>query len=246
MKKNVLITIVVILLLQFPVRVLIADVLWKGALYLLDDPKTEYADTSLIDDATFPKHLRAETMLKAASALVPSQPLYPRAIGDLLMIRGRWAAVMEEMQVPLPEGARSSKEDFQRAGEQYQEALRRDPVDDRTHLALGVLYDQTDAAGLQAETAYDRATALSPRSVQVRYAVALQHLRAGRNGEALEHASALARIDASGAYLTRAFEIAWTASGGDVEVLKGMAMEAKNGEKMLTKFLASKGIKEPT
>jgi tetratricopeptide (TPR) repeat protein len=231
-------------LLLYPVRTLIAGYFYYRAATVLKAPAPKN-DPAKAAEQDLIQFLEAIPSLERASAFAPSRPDLWKAQADIHLRLGTWMSLLETMDSPLPPGAPPSAESFRKAEAALQKAIRLEPTNADHHFALAVLYDAMDNLSGRSEQEMDLAIRAYPVNAALRNAVAIQHLLAGRKGEALEHASVLARIDDSGAYLMQAFEIAWRASDGDVQVVKGLATEAKDGEKAAVKFLASKGIREP-
>ncbi len=230
-------------LISYPVRSLLADYYYHKAALFLEKTTADKGNALPISGETMPHYLEAITSLEQASAMAPWDASYDKALSELYIRLGTWAAAMEGMNAPLPVGALSSKAAFEKAALCLLAAIRHEPTNPDCHYALGCLYDLTDQNSGLSEKELDRALAAFPVNAPLRYAVAMEHLNAGRGGDALEQADVLMKIDDAGAWTFRTFEIAWRASS-DPRVVRGLAAGNPEAEDIAQKFLASKGIRE--
>lgn len=235
--------IVMVMLISYPVRSLLASYYYHRAASFPEETTANQGNAFPVSDATMPHYLEAIRHLETASALAPWDTAYRKALSEIYLRLGTWAAAMEGMKTPLPIGAPSSREAFEKASLFLHAAIRREPTNPDFHYALGCLYDMIDKNSGLPEKELARAIMAYPVNAPLRYAVAMQHLNAGRRGDALEHAAILVKIDDTGAWMFRAFEIAWRASN-DPRVVKGLAAGNPEVMDMAQKFLASKGISE--
>lgn len=249
--KILFIVLITCFLLSFPARMLMADYYYSRVSRILDDRSTEHRDFKTISGDTMASYNDAIKSLNKAAAIVPSRSVYYKALSDIYSKLGRWAENMDAVNAPLPADAPSSQEAFRTAIKYLNKAISLEPTNPDYHLALGRLYD---AAGDRpySDNEFQRALKAYPVNAPLRSAVAKHYLLTGKNGDALEQARILAKIDESyrasnparlASYLFGAFEIAWRVSG-DTEVVKGMAPDNPDAKEVLRLFLEWKGIEE--
>lgn len=245
-RKTIVVAALIItgLLVTYPVRSLIAGCYFHRATSILD----EKGSAMPLTRQAMPDYFEALRALERASAVAPSASRYPRALSDLYIRIGTWTAAMELTGAPLPEGAMNSKDAFQAAEVRLRTAIRLEPANPDYHFALGYLYDVIEKGSGRAEKELSRAIAAYPANAALRYAVASQHLRYGRKGDAIEQAAMLAKIvdkNTPGNYLVKAFDIAWRASGNS-QVVKGICPDEPGARQAVQKFLELKGVREET
>jgi tetratricopeptide (TPR) repeat protein len=226
-------------LIIHPIRSLLADGYYRYGLALIKEEIDHSKDEAVISDTTMPNYLKAVAAFETASALVPSQAIYPKALSELCLSLGLWAGVMEGMNAPLPPGALSSKEAFEKALAGLNAAVALELSNPDYHYALGCLLELMDKDSGPAEKELARAVAAYPINASIRYAVAAQHLKRGRSGDALEQARALAKITDNKAYLMRAFDITWSVSR-DPEVVRGIVPRKPWAAEAAEEFLSRK------
>ncbi|MBI5204614.1 MAG: tetratricopeptide repeat protein [Nitrospirae bacterium] len=250
--KPLVIFLVIGIFLSFPARALMADYYYNRVSRILDDRSTEHRDFKAISGDTMASYNDAIKSLNKAAAIVPSRPVYYKALSDIYAKLGRWAENMDAVNAPLPADAPSSQEAFRTAIKHLNKAISLEPTNPDYHLALGRLYDATAGDRPYSDNEFQRALKAYPVNAPLRSAVAKHYLLTGKNGDALEQARILARIDESyrasaparlASYLFGAFEIAWRVSG-DTEVVKGMAPDNPDAKEVLRLFLEWKGIEE--
>jgi len=250
-KRKILLTatlIITVVLITYPVRSLVAGYYFHLATSILRDDGPGKGKALPVSERTMPVYLNAVRLLEQASVIAPSNSFYYAALSEVYIRMGHWAAAMELMHAPLPDGSLSSKDAYQKAEDYLKAAIQSDPSNPDTHFALGNLHDISDRDTGQAEKELARAIAAYPVNASLRYAVAREHLNAGRKGDAIEQAGVLAKIidknrNTPGNYLVRAFEIAWRASG-DPEVVMGICPDEPRAREAVKKFLALKGTRE--
>jgi tetratricopeptide (TPR) repeat protein len=235
--------IVTALLIVSPIRSLLADCYYRRAVALIEVSPHADKDDGAITGLTMPKYLKAINSLETASALAPSNSIYPKALSELYLRLGLWAGAMEAMNAPLPAGSLSSKEAYEQARTSLNAAVTLEPSNPDYHYALGCLHDLMDINSGLSEKELARAVAAYPVNAPIRYAVAMEHVKSGRIGDALEQARALAKIADNEFYLLRAFEIAWKTTN-DPEVVKGIAPDTPEAEELADRFLRTKRINE--
>lgn len=241
--------ILMLTLLYQPVAFFIAELRFSSIETILDNKTTEVLDTKNITTRAMPDYLKAVEMLKRASALEPSRAQYHRSLGDYYMKLGKWAQGKEQIGLPLPQGALSSKDAYESAMAELKQAIELEPADPDHHLAMGTLLDAMKADPALSEKEYERAAQAFPVNAPLRYAIIQQYVNTGRSGAALEHTRILALIDdtyklsdkvdkkeiletrpryyltkISKSFLFYALEIAWSVSK-DVQVVKGIVPE---------------------
>ena len=231
-------TIIVIgLLISLPARAFFADQQYRRGTRLLDEGTPDKPVVKPLTASTIPAHLMAAGSLERATALVPSRPVYHRALADVYARMGVWASTMEGLGMPLPAGVTSGKEAIARAVSEMSEAVRLEPTNPEFHLALGRLHaangDATRAGG-----EFDKAAKALPGNAPLRYAVAVAYLGTGARAAAVEHAATLIRIDVG--YLSKALEIASNA-GADDAALKAMIPRNEAARAVLEAFMKSPG-----
>jgi tetratricopeptide (TPR) repeat protein len=234
------------ILITFPLRSLVADYNFHFATSILRDPGSNKGRALPVSDKTMMAYFEAIRSLEVAAAIAPPKSQYFGSLAEVHTRMGRWAAAMELMHAQLPDGSMNSREAYQRAEDYLKAAIRSDPSNPDHHFALGYLYDIADKDSGQAEKELSKAIAAYPINASLRYAVANEHLRVGRKGDAIEQAGMLARIidnNTPGNYLVSAFEIAWRATGNP-EVVKGICPDEPWARQAAKKFLKLKGIKE--
>jgi tetratricopeptide (TPR) repeat protein len=252
----------------FPVKTLLSDWYSGRAAGLLDDPSTPGSDVIGISARTMQRYRSAAEALEKAAALEPSDPRYQKALSDLYVRLGAWADAMERMNETLPAGAFAPADAFERAGRHLERAIDLEPSHAEYHLARGGLY-QSRGDPAAADREYAAAIAAWPVNAELRHDVAMRYLLGNDRAKALEHARVLAAIDrsylASGSgragaaaarhdawyvarlsnsYLFKAFEIAWRASGGNIETIREMAPRNPDAQAAEDLFFESKGIEE--
>lgn len=266
--KILSIVLITIILLSFPARALMADYYYSRGYRILDDSSTEHRDVKAVSGDTMASYKEAIKSLNKAAAIVPSKSAYYKALSDIYAKLGRWAENMDAVNEPLPADALSGKEAFQAAIKYLNKAVSLEPANPDYHFALGRLYDATAGNRPYSDNEFQRALKAYPVNAPLRYAVARHYLLTGKNGEALEQARILARIDGSyiapdsiakklmserrtpdylsrlyNSYLFGALEIAWRVSG-DADVVKGMAPDNPDAREVVRLFLEWKGIEE--
>lgn len=235
--------IVTAVLITFPVRSLLAGFYHYRTSSLLKAT----GNTGEEIEKYMRNHIPAMRSLDTAAWLLPSQSRYRKAQSELHLRMATWAKVIETVEEPLPPGLPPSTESFARAETALQSAIRLEPTNPDYHYALGVLYDIMNSHSGLSEQEFARAVSMFPVNSGLRYAVALQHLNAGRHGDALEHATALAQIEGRSfasnnrPWLFKAFEIAWRATK-DAQVVQGISPENREALKVLKEYLKWKGI----
>jgi tetratricopeptide (TPR) repeat protein len=171
---------------------------------------------------------------------------------------------MQSLKAGVPASALSGRDAADRAFFHLRQAIKLEPTNPDYHLALGRLYDTGRGDPNLAAGELRKAVDAFPVNAPLRYSVAMQYLLTGRNGDALEQARRLARLDDSyilrkseyhtdmierqtpgylsmlaGSYLYSALEIAWRVSR-DPEVVKGIAPDNPDADRVVQLFLASK------
>ena len=214
------------LLISLPVRAFFAD-------------RDYRLSTSLgpLTRETFPDYLMAAGSLRRATALAPSRPAYHRALADVFARMGVWATTMQGLGVPLPAGVMSGKEALAIAVREMTAAVRLEPMNSEYHLALGRLHAASGDAP-RAGDEFGKAAKSLPGNAPLRQAVAAAYLSIGNRAAALEHATALARMDVS--YLPKALEIA-DGAGADDATLRAMVPGNEASRGVLEDFKKNKG-----
>jgi tetratricopeptide (TPR) repeat protein len=198
-------------------------------------------------EMTLQRYRDALRTLERAAAFEPSRAAYWKAQADIHLRMGTWMKVLESMGETLPAGATPSAESFQKTESALQEAIKLDPVNADHHFALAALYDAMDNLSGKAEKELEVVIKAYPVNAERRNAVAVQHLLNGRPGQALEQATALARlVDAAEMgpareHLFAAFEIAWRATK-DVQVVQGLCPDEPKALKILDEYMKQKGL----
>jgi len=261
-------TLIYLILLYIPVRVLIADHYYARVAGILDDPETEGLDVRPLLPETLPSFLEAIRSLETARYFSPSRALYPKALSELYSRLGRWAEAMELLNAPLPKTAIPKNEAFEKAFYYLRKAVSLEPANADFHLALGHHYDTVLKDTARAEEEYQKAVAAFPVSVAVRSAVAARYLQSNRKGDALEQARMIAALDDSyiledspqktyiiqrrtddymrmlySSYLFRALDIAWGITN-DPRVVSGITPNTPDAHEVLKAFMEWKGIEE--
>jgi O-antigen ligase len=254
------------LLLPFPVRGFLADYHSRIAERLLDDPATETLDVLPIAQASLPDYGAAAVHLRKAAGLQPLQAPNRKALADIQAAIGTWSETIEGLGEKLPAGALPAEVARAAAVAELREAIRLDPTNADLHLALARVHRSSPRDAARADAELRAAVEAWPGSAPVRHAVATEYLLAGRRGEALEHAAALARLDDSyvlpdgprkelmiegraayvamlrDSYLFRALEIAWRASGGHIKAVERIVPANNDAKAVLEAFREWKGI----
>lgn len=263
------IVLIALIMLSFPVRDLAADYFYNRITGILDDEATEGRDVVPISEKTMPKYLDAISSLQTAAAIAPSRALFQGALAELDTRLGKWGETMQSFQAGLPKGVPTSRDAADKALFHLQRAVALEPTNPDYHLALGRFYDTNPRDPHLAADELRKAVDAYPGNAPLRYSVALQHLLAGRKGDALEQARALAKLDDSyilrdpehktdmierqtpeylsrlaGSYLYSALEIAWRVSKNP-EVVKGIAPDTPDAKRVVQLFLVSKRISVP-
>jgi tetratricopeptide (TPR) repeat protein len=237
------------LLLIFPLRAVVGSYYYQRTFSLLLDSSNGREVVPPVTRETLPKYAAAIQSLETARSLVPSNAIYHKAVSELYAKLAIWAMVLEGLNVELPPAAPTSKQSFEKAEAAVKTAIRLEPTNPDHHIALAGLYDLMDKLSGLSEKELARAIQAYPVNAALRHAVALQHLNAGRPGDALEHARTLAKIEGAAVpgpnktWLFNAFEIAWRATK-DVQVVQGMAPDDPESLRVLREYLKWKGIKE--
>ncbi len=256
-----LLLVIIVPLLYFPVRDLVADALFSRVDSLLDDPKTEGLDVMPLLPETLPRFMEAVQLIRTAHRMAPLNSLYPKALSELYIRLGNWAEAMEVLGQPLPPGALSRQAALEKAWTALRTSIRLEPTNPDYHLALADLYASGFKDEARADAEYDKAIAAFPASVTVRTAIAERYLKAGRKGDALEQARLIARLDQSyilpdtiqgrmakerrdrwymtllyNSYLFHSLDIAWRASG-DPMVVRGITPDTPDAGAVLQAFL---------
>jgi hypothetical protein len=213
---------VLVSLFQYPVRTLVADVLFTIASRELDDKTTDMFYVLDITEETLPAYRIAIEHIRQASLWDPGNSLYPKTLSDLHTRIGTWAEVIGQVSGDLPEGVIAWREEQGRTKNLLAKAIDLEPSNPDYHFALY----SSKLASLQADKKntiqsltlnvqqevkseqsvkpesfmtddLEKAIQLYPNSSPLRYAVALQYLVIGAKNKALEHAKALASRDDS-------------------------------------------------
>lgn len=274
---SALLTIAVLaFLLQYPVRTLVADVLFAMTSREIDDPTTAELDVLDISEETLPSYRTAIERIREASLWDPDNSTYAKAQADLYIRLGIWATVIGQVGGNLPKEIMEGSKAQMRAQDLITKAIDLQPSNPDYHLALANVHgdriDNVDGFNTEkpAGQSYDeleKAVQLYPINSPLRYAVGMQYLIIGDKSKALEHAKALATLDdsyrlpdtignnasierrsskylsfLSQSYLTKAFEIAWRASGQDYRVIKAMTPDEQEARNVLQVFMEIKGF----
>jgi tetratricopeptide (TPR) repeat protein len=181
---------------------------------------------------------------------------------------GKWAEVMEMMNAPLPEGAWSSRQAYERARDRLEQAVALEPSNAEYHLALGQLSGIAgNADGM--DRSFERAVSFAPRNSPLRYVIAQEYLLAGRHESAARHARILAEQDDSyriadsarkrilaerdlpayrlhlqRSYLYRSLEILWRTGRQDQAELRMLCDGDTGAREVVRLFLEEKGLEE--
>jgi hypothetical protein len=214
--SSALVLTVLAFLLQFPVRTLVADVLFTMAPRLLDDENTEALDLLDISEETLPAYHAAIKRIRHASLWDPGNSMYIKAQADLYDQLGTWTEVIKQVGEDLPERMMSESEAQGRTKDLLTDAINLEPSNPDYHLALyssklagwqdekstslksdntGGNQDDKTASFLADDL--EKAVLLYPNNSPIRYAVAVQYLILGEKSKALEHAKVLAARDDS-------------------------------------------------
>lgn len=233
------------ILITYPVRTLVASCYFQWATSILREDVLDKRALP-VSGQTLPDYFEAIQSLEKAAVIAPSKSLYYSALSEAYTRIGNWAAV-EVIHAPLPVGSMNSRDAYHRAGHYLKAAITSDPSNPNYHFVLGSLYDIADRDSGRAEKELSRAISAYPVNAPLRYAVALAHLKAGRRGDALEHAAVLAGMEDDNlspltAYFPKALEIGWRASGNP-EVVKGLSPGTPQARKLTESFFLLKGIK---
>ncbi len=232
----------------YPTTTLVAEYYHWRASSILKKVSRE-SGRARITERNIQHYLVAIRLLKAALSARASDSRHHKAVSELYLRIGIWAMAMETMNAPLPSGLLSSKDFFVKADAALKTAITLEPTNPDYHFALGTLYDILDKYNGLSEKELSRAIVAYPINASLRYAVALQHLKSGRRGDALEHATALAMLEGSSpsevspGWLFKAFEIAWRATE-DSQVVQGISPETPQALKVLKQYLEWKRIKQ--
>ena len=216
-KTSTLLALVVLVhLLQYPVRTLVADVLFFMVARVLDDKTTEVLDVLDISEETLPAYRIAIGRMSKASLWDPDNSAHIKAQADLYVRLGTWADVIRQAGGKLPKGAMAESEAQGNVKELLMKAIDLEPSNPDYHLALyaskrsSLQYDKPKRLEPDSPVSYqddkpvgfltddlEKSVQLFPNSSQIRYEVALQYLLLGEKSKALEHAKILAARDDS-------------------------------------------------
>ena len=232
------------LLFLYPIRTLLAEYCQYRASSILRSRANRISVG--VTEQSIPNYLTAIRSLEIASFVRGSKSGHQKAISELYLRIGIWTMAMETMNATIPEGLPSSKESYEKAEAALKKAIRLEPTNPDYHFALGALYDIVDKYSGLSGKELERAILAYPINTSLRYAVALQHLNAGRRGDALEHATALAgavgdSFSFSRSLLFKAFEIGWRATN-DSQVVQGLSPDDPKALKVLQQYLKWKGV----
>lgn len=257
-------------LLQYPVRTLVADILFMTAPRVVADKATDALDVLDISEETLPAYHTAIDRIRQASVWDSGNSIYSKAQGDLYMQLGTWANVIGQVEGQLPEEVKAGNNDQRNANYLFTKAVNLEPSNPDYHLALylsKLASLQTGKLDSSITDDLEKAILLYPNSSPLRYEVALQYLILGKKDKALEHAKALASRDDSyrlpdklsneslmarrsaryisflaQSYLLKAIEIAWRASGQDYNLIKAMTPDDQQARDALGVFMELKGV----
>jgi tetratricopeptide (TPR) repeat protein len=253
-------------MVYFPLKVLLAEFCYRRAAYDIYDSSTGYGDELVISSDTIAFYNNAIKSLEKASALIPSESTYLKALADIYTRLGKWEEIMNAMNIPSHIIVHGNRDTYHSAIEYLSKAVSLEPTNPDYHLALGQLYDAVDDDTL-AEREFARAITAYPVNAPLRYALAGYYLIVGKRGKALEQARILARIDdsylvpdsavqkrlkreknlrsyisdISKSYLFKALEIAWIISK-DPEVIRDIAPDNPDADEIARLFIELKGI----
>ncbi len=233
------------LLMLYPLGTLVAGYFHSRAVSVVRSGQAGEGIAEEVD-VSLRRYEDAIRSMGRASAIEPYSPDHRTAAAELLLRLGKWVQVLESMDVPLPDGAPRSAETFKNAEAALQKAVSLEPTNADLHFLLAVLHDAVNPLSGRAEKELDRAINAYPASAPLRYAVAIQHLTNGRPGQALEQATALAKLAGTAesstarGHLFSAFEIAWRATK-DMQVVQGICPDEPKALKVLDEYLKWKG-----
>ena len=256
-------------LLLFPLRLLIGDWYSSRVVTMLDDRTTEERDVVALTEASLPLYLEAEVILRKAAELMPLNAQYQKAVADMDGKLARWVEVMGHLKAPVPAVAPAAAGMYEQAGRLLQRAIELDPTNADYHLAMAQFAREQEQNSTTMDRELKRAAASYPINSNLRLAIAMQYLLAGRTADALEQARTLAAIDDGYIYpaspgksqiiasrppwyvarlansnLCRAYEIAWRATNGDAMVIRDMTPNVPEAHHAMALFLEGKGIEE--
>jgi hypothetical protein len=257
---------VIAFLIQYPVRTLVADVLYGMVPRILDDKTTEELDVVPLSAESMALYQKAAALLNQAVLWDGGNAVYPKALSELYQKMGTWSEVMEGVGERLPVATLAGREARQRAEIFLKMAIALEPSNPDYHLALGAVAQADKPASLYPNE-LEKTVQLYPKNSSLRYAVAMHYLLYGDKGNALEQANILSGSDDSyllpktvaslairerrseaylsflaNSYLAKAFEIAWRSSDNNVALVKAMAPEGQEAKDTLQLFFESKGI----
>jgi tetratricopeptide (TPR) repeat protein len=255
-----------VLLAVHPVRALLASHYYEAGSRLLDDTATGEQNVVDISAENMPRYRDAIRSIQRARFLAPDRTICNRTLADLYLRLGNWASVMDSLGEPLPAEAPTKSESYDRALFQLTAAVARDPADPDLHFQLARAY-RADDQPLKAKQELGTAILAAPYNSALRYSVASQYLLWHDNTQALVHAKALASMDdsyhlpdypvyrimreqrtqaylarLSNSYLFRALEIAWRASGRDMETVRSMVPKDEEAQEVWNLFQEWKGV----
>ena len=225
------------LLIALPVRAFLADRHYRRASHRLDVGTPDKPFMVPLTAETLPFYLTAAGDLESATALAPTRPAYRRALAEVATKLGVWATTMEGLGAPKPAGVMSGREVLAMAIREMNAAVRLEPMNSEYHLALGRLY-ATSGAITRAGVEFGKAAKTLPGNAPLRSLVATAYLEIGDRAAAVDHAKALARIDAR--YLPKALEIAAGASADDA-TLEAMVPSNAAAQALLKDFKKNNG-----
>ena len=253
-------------LLLHPLRVLFAGFYYSSAMRALDESEDWGIRIKELTVESVQDYLHSVALLESASEYQPSNPLYHYSSGDLYLRLYKWLSLLESLGVELNSVELTIEDAFRHANVALTRAITLEPTNPDYHLTLARLEMEPLGDSVLAEKELQRAVEVSPLSAPIRYKVVMEHLLAGNNGFALEHARALATMSGKytvpshirgtqreesypfmshrsmfKSYLFAAFEAAWRASG-DPEVVMGIAPENPYANEALALFFEWRGI----
>ena len=262
----VLFIVVILFVMSFPLRTLLAGNYEAQAKRLLDDPETEDLDFLPMNDETMARYLEAVTLLHKAEAADLWNARYPVSLADAYMRIAAWTEAMETLGMLVPQGIFPTRVSREYAERSFVGALILEPTNPNTHLAMATHRSRAGQDGMVDEE-LEKASKLYPRNSSLRLNVATEYLLRGNMKEALEHAKILATNDDSylvpetefkslkierkdrgytsllaNSYLYKAYEITWRASNKDISSFIRMTPDVPEAKDTLNLFLENKGV----
>lgn len=210
-KEQSLILVAVIIIftaamVYLPMKTLRSEYYYNRMTNDLDDSSTEYIDVIPISGDSIAHYNKAIRSLEKASAILPTETMYLKALADIYARLGKWQEVMDVLdETPRKDappffkggvGGVLSEDPYPKAIASLNKATSLEPTNPDYHLALGQLYDEINKTS-DADKEFTRAIKAYPINAPLRYELAIHCLNTGRKGDALEHARILAGIDTS-------------------------------------------------